>query len=173
MLYHLYLSSWWTQEIMNENLLNKKRKEESSIFKMPATCLVSGALLGLSDLTILWNRWDCHHFRGSVRFRGIVKVTSSKWENWNLNPDLTYSKTLLPSSALCRICVRVWRGVKLFCPPLRFAVFVWESEGEWGTDKTQPRNFPAGPVMDTRPLANARDTGSIPGLGRSHMRQSN
>ena len=33
-------------------------------------------------------------------------------------------------------------------------------------------HVPDGPVVKS-PLANARGTGSIPGLGRSHMQQSN
>ena len=38
--------------------------------------------------------------------------------------------------------------------------------------KTQPRDFPGGAVVKNPP-ANAGDTGSIPGSGRSHMPQSN
>ena len=34
--------------------------------------------------------------------------------------------------------------------------------------KKQPRDFPGGPVV-RNPSANAGDTGSIPGPGRSHM----
>ena len=38
--------------------------------------------------------------------------------------------------------------------------------------KMQLRDFPGGAVVKNPP-ANAGDTGSIPGLGRSHMPQSN
>ena len=38
--------------------------------------------------------------------------------------------------------------------------------------KIHTRNFPGGPVV-RNPPANAEDTGSIPGLGRSHMPWSN
>ena len=38
--------------------------------------------------------------------------------------------------------------------------------------KRQTRDFPGGAVVKN-PLANAGDTGSIPGLGRSHMLRSN
>ena len=34
------------------------------------------------------------------------------------------------------------------------------------------QDFPGGPVVKN-PSTNARDTGSIPGLGRSHMPESN
>ena len=34
------------------------------------------------------------------------------------------------------------------------------------------QGFPGGPVVKN-PSTNARDTGSIPGLGRSHMPESN
>ena len=41
------------------------------------------------------------------------------------------------------------------------------------TDKRMPlRGFPGGAVVENLP-ANAGDTGSSPGLGRSHMPQSN
>ena len=38
-------------------------------------------------------------------------------------------------------------------------------------DKTQERGFPGGAVVENLP-ANAGDTGSSPGLGRSHMLRS-
>ena len=38
-------------------------------------------------------------------------------------------------------------------------------------EKLRPRDFPGGPVVKNPP-ANAGDTGSIPGLGRSHMPRS-
>ena len=38
--------------------------------------------------------------------------------------------------------------------------------------KTASRGFPGGAVVENPP-ANAGDTGSSPGLGRSHMPQSN
>ena len=38
--------------------------------------------------------------------------------------------------------------------------------------KTNPQDFPSGAVVKSPP-ANAGDTGSIPGLGRSHMPRSN
>ena len=38
--------------------------------------------------------------------------------------------------------------------------------------KDKTRSFPGGTVVKNRP-ANAGDTGSIPGLGRSHMWRSN
>ena len=38
--------------------------------------------------------------------------------------------------------------------------------------KENDRGFPGGAVVENPP-ANAGDTGSIPGLGRSHMPQSN
>ena len=38
--------------------------------------------------------------------------------------------------------------------------------------KTEEGDFPGGAVVDNPP-ANAGDTGSIPGLGRSHMLRSN
>ena len=37
--------------------------------------------------------------------------------------------------------------------------------------RTQPRGFPGGAVVENLP-ANAGDTGSSPGLGRSHMPRS-
>ena len=42
----------------------------------------------------------------------------------------------------------------------------------WSYEEIIFRNFPGGPVVNNPP-ANARDTGSIPGPGRSHMLQSN
>ena len=39
-------------------------------------------------------------------------------------------------------------------------------------NKTQTRGFPGGAVVENLP-ANAGDTGSSPGLGRSHMPRSN
>ena len=91
MLYPLNISSGWTQDILNENLLNERRKGGTNISKIPAMCLVSGASPRLSYLiltTILWNRWDYHHFRGSERFRHMVKVrqqwvTELKFEPWS------------------------------------------------------------------------------------------
>ena len=38
--------------------------------------------------------------------------------------------------------------------------------------KQEPRGFPGGAVVKNLP-ANAEDTGSSPGLGRSHMPRSN
>ena len=40
-----------------------------------------------------------------------------------------------------------------------------------GTSKTNGKGFPGGAVVKNLP-ANAGDTGSSPGLGRSHMPQS-
>ena len=42
----------------------------------------------------------------------------------------------------------------------------------WGASKTNIRGFPGGAVVENLP-ANAGDTGSSPGLGRSHMPRSN
>ena len=48
-----------------------------------------------------------------------------------------------------------------------------EVEGEvWSIQSTEVGGFPGGTVVDNLP-ANARDTGSSPGLGRSHMPRSN
>ena len=45
--------------------------------------------------------------------------------------------------------------------------------GEWGMAwKTNMQGFPDGPVVKV-PAASAGDTGSIPGLGRFQMPQSN
>ena len=45
----------------------------------------------------------------------------------------------------------------------------WRSRGLFKRDS--PRSFPGGPVVQNLPC-NARDTGSISGLGRFHMPQS-
>ena len=42
----------------------------------------------------------------------------------------------------------------------------------WSHKMAQPRGFPGGAVVESLP-ANAGDTGSSPGLGRSHMLRSN
>ena len=47
-----------------------------------------------------------------------------------------------------------------------------ESTTQAGFKKRRWREFPGGPV-DKNPSANAGDTGSIPGLGRSHRLQRN
>ena len=47
----------------------------------------------------------------------------------------------------------------------------WPSTNEW-TKKMWYKDFPGGPVVKDPP-ANAGDTGSIPGPGRSHMPRSN
>ena len=46
------------------------------------------------------------------------------------------------------------------------------TDAEKAFDKTQHLDFPGGTVVKNPP-ANAQDTGSIPGPGRSHMLWSN
>ena len=48
-----------------------------------------------------------------------------------------------------------------------FQKIIWQCLSKW-----QIRDFPCGAVVKNPP-ANAEDTGSSPGLGRSHMPQSN
>ena len=48
----------------------------------------------------------------------------------------------------------------------------WQPEGENKSNyKTKAEGFPGGAVVENLP-ANAGDTGSSPGLGRSHMPRS-
>ena len=47
-----------------------------------------------------------------------------------------------------------------------------KEESEKAGLKLNNQNFPGSPVVENLP-ANAGDTGPIPGLGRSHMRQGN
>ena len=62
------------------------------------------------------------------------------------------------------------RSLKFSVPPLIL------QRGERGWKQSlkfiMPRDFPGGAVVGNLP-ANAGDMGSIPGLGRSHMPQSN
>ena len=53
-----------------------------------------------------------------------------------------------------------------------FALLDLVQLSQFTDDKTEAQGFPGGAVVENLP-ANAGDTGSSPGLGRSHMPQSN
>ena len=57
--------------------------------------------------------------------------------------------------------------------PLAWLVWGMRPRGwAWRHKSLSPRGFPGGAVVESLP-ANAGDTGSSPGLGRSHMPRSN
>ena len=84
---------------------------------------------------------------------------------------LQIQKNVIEESHLNALVPLINRGLLL--SPIKYAnmslFYLGEKKCEWKMNK---RDFPGGPVVKNLPC-NAGDTGSTPGLRRSHMPQSN